>query len=370
MAYGFYRTLTIDKTKVPNTDQTNFPVLFSGTYSYLATVANGGKVQNSSGFDIIFTSDSQGVTKLDHEIESYTATTGACVFWVRVPTVSTSADTVIYLWYGNSAISSSQENITGVWDSNFKGVYHLPNGTTLTANDSTANPLNGTLVGDTAALAGKINGAATFDGTGDRIDLSTSADGTKLDAGAEAEWTIEAWINSTNVTAEHKVLSWWDDAGSPNGYEYLLTVNSSGQPSSVFKNSLPEYPTQTSPDAISTNIWYHLVATYIKNTTGGATLYVNGVLKASNNTGNYNIFAANNTYVSIGTGFNSAPTMANPWIGGIDEVRFSNLRRSADWIATEYNNHNSPSTFYTIGNESSPSLIFQPIIPFIPMLVR
>lgn len=40
--YLYQRTVTIDRTKVPNTDQSNFPVLFSGTYSYLATVANGG----------------------------------------------------------------------------------------------------------------------------------------------------------------------------------------------------------------------------------------------------------------------------------------------------------------------------------------
>ncbi len=33
--------------------------------------------------------------------------------------------------------------------------------------------------------------------------------------------------------------------------------------------------------------------------------------------------------------------------GRIDEVRISASARSADWIKTEYNNQNSPSTFYT-----------------------
>jgi len=33
--------------------------------------------------------------------------------------------------------------------------------------------------------------------------------------------------------------------------------------------------------------------------------------------------------------------------GTIDEVKISNTARSADWIATEFNNQNSPSTFYT-----------------------
>ena len=75
--YTYSRSITVDHTKVPNTDQTNFPVLISGTYSYLATVANGGRVQNSNGYDIIFTSDSGCATKLSHEVETYSASTGA-----------------------------------------------------------------------------------------------------------------------------------------------------------------------------------------------------------------------------------------------------------------------------------------------------
>src|SRR5262249_29575885 len=35
------------------------------------------------------------------------------------------------------------------------------------------------------------------------------------------------------------------------------------------------------------------------------------------------------------------------------EVRFSSTVRSADWIATEYNNQNSPSSFYTMGSALS-----------------
>jgi hypothetical protein len=35
--------------------------------------------------------------------------------------------------------------------------------------------------------------------------------------------------------------------------------------------------------------------------------------------------------------------------GLLDEVRISTTVRSADWVATEYNNQSSPSTFYTVG---------------------
>ena len=34
--------------------------------------------------------------------------------------------------------------------------------------------------------------------------------------------------------------------------------------------------------------------------------------------------------------------------GLIDEFRISDVVRSADWILTEYNNQNSPETFYMV----------------------
>jgi len=123
---AYWRRITIDHTKVPNTDLNNFPVLISGTYSYLATTGNGGNVTSSNGYDIIFTSDAAGTSTLPFEQESYNATTGAVIYWVKVPTVSHTTDTVIYLFYGNSGITTDQSNKTGVWDSNYKGVWHLP----------------------------------------------------------------------------------------------------------------------------------------------------------------------------------------------------------------------------------------------------
>jgi hypothetical protein len=65
------RPILINHTKVPNTDQVNFAVPISGVYSFLANVANGGEVQNTNGYDIIFTSDCAGLQQLNHQIESY-----------------------------------------------------------------------------------------------------------------------------------------------------------------------------------------------------------------------------------------------------------------------------------------------------------
>lgn len=103
----YRRAITIDHTKVPNTDQANFPVLISATYSYLATTANGGNVTNTNGYDILFTSDADGLNPIPFERETYNPSTGAINYWVQVPTVSHTTDTVIYMFYGNSSISSA-----------------------------------------------------------------------------------------------------------------------------------------------------------------------------------------------------------------------------------------------------------------------
>ncbi len=104
--YSYQRAIVIDHTKIPNTDLNNFPFLISGTFPYLANAANGGKVQNASGYDIIFTPDAGGTNKLDHEIESYNPATGQFTAWVRIPVLSHTQDTILYLAYRNASVSA------------------------------------------------------------------------------------------------------------------------------------------------------------------------------------------------------------------------------------------------------------------------
>ena len=155
--YGYSRTITIASTQVPNTNQTNFPVLFSSTDPLLMNAANGGHVTNANGYDIIFTADAAGTQKLNHEIESYNGTTGQFIAWVQVPTVSHTTNTVIYLFYGNAGIVTSQENKAGVWNGNYAAVYHLGNGVAVGLNDSTSSGNTLTNHGATAA-SGEISG--------------------------------------------------------------------------------------------------------------------------------------------------------------------------------------------------------------------
>src|ERR1700674_4833386 len=48
--------------------------------------------------------------------------------------------------------------------------------------------------------------------------------------------------------------------------------------------------------------------------------------------------------------------------GALDEVRVSASARSADWIATEYNNQSNPATFYIIGSTDTSGTSGSPLI--------
>jgi hypothetical protein len=344
--YGYLRTIVIHHAQVPNTDQSNFPMVFNTTDPLLATVANGGHVTSPYGYDIIFTSDAAGTQKLNYEIESYNPATGQFIAWVQVPTVSHTDDTVIYLFYGNASITTSQANPTGVWDSNYQVVQHLPNGITLSANDSTSTGNNGTLENSPAAMTGQIDGAAAFVGANQQyIDVGNNA---TLWNGLTA-MTWSAWIYPTANPGSNwsRVLNRGIDSG------FNIDVGSPDHPGDVecsmrVASGTGRFVTANNYVAGILNTWNYVTCAYDGST---FSFYLNGVLVSSagatggpygGGVGDYN------TDVTIGT-----DALGNYFTGGIDEVRISNTARSADWIAAEYNNQNSPGTFYSLGSETT-----------------
>ena len=158
--------ITIDYTQVPNTDQINFPFLFRGTYTALANQLYGGGVTSINGYDIIFSTDPNGLVRLPHEIETYSLTTGNVNMWTQLPTVSHSVNTVFYVFFGSASEFALQ--LVGKMFHGCSGtaviklVWHLPNGTTLGLNDSTSNGNNGTIVGTVNPTAGLIDGGAVI----------------------------------------------------------------------------------------------------------------------------------------------------------------------------------------------------------------
>jgi YD repeat-containing protein len=337
--FSFFSQILIDHRRVPNTDQTDFPVLISGVFPFLANSANGGQVQNSSGYDIVFTSDAAGQVQLDHEVDSYDPNTGTVNLWVRIPTLSHTTDTSIYMWYGSTAVQASQENKAGVWRNGYAGVWHF-GGSTLGTNDSTANANNAINHGVTGA-AGKFGQAGSFNGSNTTYLDIPSSNSYK----PATNLTLEAWVFLNNVTQQGstKIIS--------------LDYNATGTWSSPYQAYGMDYFHQTgaprialgaADGAVSTEVspkgqWIHIVGTYDGN---NLLTYQNGTrFGSAPQTGN----------IAYGTSKDLAIGNASPYVsvtselnGLIDEVRISTVTRSADWIAAEYNNQNSPSTFFAV----------------------
>lgn len=341
---AYIRTLTVDHTKVPNTDQAYFPVLVSLTDATLKTVANSGHVQNASGYDVEFWSDSGHTTKLDYEVERYNASTGELIVWVKIPTLSHTADTVFYMTYDDSSVSAFQGNVNGTWDdggSNYnKLVWHLPNGTSLSANDSTSNAQNGTFsTSPPTATTGQIDGGGSFNGSTQYISKTSPT----VPTGTTTR-TMSCWFKKTATTSSVFCGYGPNSSGSDTFFLYYYTGYSNLWLSA--NASLLKIPW-----TYDTNMHY-LAATLPSGTLlSNCLMYLDGSPATVTvvTDGTLNTVAGNFT-----VGVRPDIPGGNNWCmtGTLDEIHLSSTARSADWIKTEWNNQSSPGTFITLGTET------------------
>lgn len=347
--FAYRKSITINAAQVRG-NLSNFPVLVNLTDADLK-----GKTR-ADGFDIVFTA-SDGKTQLAHEIEQFEGAVGRLVAWVKTPTLSASANTVLYMYYGYPALTSPTQNPTQVWDANFAGVWHLAesgNGTPNEYRDSSpysnngrggqGNPLYGP-----SRVTGRIGYGQNFDNADGQYDLIDINNSPSLDITGN-QITLEAWIRFTSNPIEGKWYGILNHKGYYNGYRLIIPADTSARPLSF------QLPGETRDLRTSRNIafgvWQHIVATYNDEK---MRVYLDGVQDPNTLNKSDNITPASpENHVWIGYGDQPTNSPASyEWVGQIDEVRISNVARSADWIRTEYNNQNAPSSFYTLGAQTS-----------------
>ena len=103
-------------------------------------------------------------------MEKYDGTTGNLIAWVKIPSLSSSSDTVFYLLYGDSSINTDQSDPPNTWDSNFKGVWHMSDSAAnTTIRESTATGANATNNANTSTktATGQIGKALSYNGSTD-----------------------------------------------------------------------------------------------------------------------------------------------------------------------------------------------------------
>jgi hypothetical protein len=317
----------------------------------------------SSGNDILFTS-SDGTTKLSHEIERYTSSTGALVCWVKVPSLSSSIDSVLYMYYGNPS-ASDQSAPAGVWDGNYKAVWHLredPSGTAPQIRDSTTNANNGASYGSMSSadlVDARIGKGIRFDGTNDYVNVGNGA---SLNFASGSAFTFSSWVKTSDNYGN--IVS-FRNSGTGNpvidvaiGYNGVTTTAGHFIPLMRYDDgSGLQYFSSTVN--IADNVWHHVVFVYspsdqrIYACVDGTAWQATQTATGSITTLNQRVIASEQRWVADNYG-----TADQRYLGAIiDEVRVSNVARSASWIVSEYNNQNSPSTFYSLGAEQTNKLV-------------
>ena len=218
--YAYKRAITIDHNDVigdsgDTVDLVDFPVVIKESGTWLRNSSyTDGRIENSNGYDIIFKDSTETLT-LAHEIEYYNAGSeaadGELVAWVKIPVLDANANTVIYMYYGNSCVDTETQNRNAVWNANYKMVQHLQE-TSGTHEDSTQNNNHSTSVTVTTqgSAEGKIDGADDFDGSQDgapdpvhNVVIDDNANGS-LDITEQI--TIEAWVTD-NVKDRRRIVT-------------------------------------------------------------------------------------------------------------------------------------------------------------------
>jgi len=334
--WAYRKRLRVPYTKIDD-NLTDFPVLVkltSANFNFNKALSNG--------YDIRFTSD-DGVTLLSYERERHDSANQKAEYHVKIPSVSITADTYFYMYYGNPSAGDGA-NPTDVWDSNFKGVWHLnrdPSGTAPQEKDSTSNGNDGASEGSMTSddlVEGKVDGALDFDGSDDYIGVN---DDPTLDFGME-NFTIEALVKldveETNAAILSKTEAYDDDAvnyaldqDGSTGWRLTVSDGSGTSGHSTIVEDATDY---------STGVWVYIVGEQLSD--GTLKLFTNGELRTTGSV-NYNT-ASNNGKLYIGSYYTK-----NFFDGIIDEVRISNIARSPAWIKASYNSGNA--TLVSYGNE-------------------
>ncbi|GBE06373.1 MAG TPA: DUF2341 domain-containing protein [Nitrospirae bacterium] len=345
----YRQQITISSSMAPS-DQSDFPVLIKITNQNDPVFANA----QSNGDDILFTS-SDGTTRLDHEIEYYSSSaTKELDAWVRIPSLSSSSDTVIYMYYSNSGVSN-QENVTGVWDSNFTMVQHLQE-TSGTHLDSTSNNNDSISVDVTAqgTATGQINGADEFVGTsqnGIRLPmLRNLIDNFMTDGDAtDDHGTIEIWMYPTGSPLSNNDVfdlpPAWSDNWKVGGV--FRGVYPIGGDDRIWLVSGLEASIAVLSIDYNVDEWVYIAWVYTAD--GVLHGYKNGIEFGSAVS---SAAAAGKLFIGCSSG-DLTCTGREYFTGNIDEFRTSDIVRSGDWLLTSFNNQNNPANYLTFGTQES-----------------
>ncbi|MFX1398573.1 MAG: DUF2341 domain-containing protein [Promethearchaeota archaeon] len=348
--FNFYKSIIINPTSTSELEVfESFPILLSLFDADLKDHAQ------SDGDDIAFFYEDQ---QLNHEIENYNPnynrTHSHLIAWIRIPKIPTKEPIEIIMKFGNSLVES-QENSEAVWDIYYVGAWHFSENDMGIAGDSTSNDNDGriierTLTDETTPIANLddeyIGPIADFSNDIESIIVS---DDESLNMAETI--TISFWLKLNNIderTSNTFILS----KGTSEKQAYAVSIDPNGN--LVF--SLNEESESDDKDNLI----------YLTPLEKGTWIHVTCIQD-----GEYMRILIDGVEVALKEYEKKIKEVPGPLTigsselnGSINELRISNVARSADWIYMETINQESPQDFVNVstceiipessGNENVP----------------
>jgi hypothetical protein len=354
--------LAVDHTRVTGV-LTNFPVM---VHISSTSGTNGANISHvfgtvSANSQRIAVTTGDGTSQCYVEIVGWDTASNQAWLWVKVPSLSSTVDTILYLYYDNGKSNNiDYVGLTGsipaqnVWDDNFVAVWHLAqngNGTSAEFVDSTGRHNNGqggsgfgygtpTLTTSSTPMGV----AQSFNGSNNCIRVP---DADAFSVTTTGQMTVSAWMSPSMLNQPTSTGGYtrWLGKSALGAHEwqfvyYDQSYSNRSQWMSYYNYNASggigagDYSTGSFP----VNSWVYITGTSTSTSSSQGIEYI--YRNAGVHSGNadswqsYGMTYANGpTPVTIGTGWLGC---GNFFAGRIGEVRVSNVTRSTAWIAASY----------------------------------
>lgn len=350
--------LTINHNDIDG-DLTNWTLVFDQSFNAVLTQVNGPldadgtRPSINGGGDIRFSSDAAGANRLAVDIRTWvtnnTPASATCEVAVKIPSVLSSVDTTIYMWWGKSGESQPGSATTygqyNAYDSDYELVYPLCENTgsrfDRTSNQETLTPNS-----SPSAVSGVVCDANSFDGVDDYLYSGTS---NAIEGGNT--YSIECWSRAP-----------YNQNAAGGGDAAVVTLAQVGVTSDALGFWCDEAEGSSSRTRViawlvagerivsDSNEWTDDDWQYLAGTSGSSQLklLIDGV-EVTDSPKNATISNTRaNTRFVVGDWDFAADRYVRT--GEIDELRISSAVRDDAWFAANYDNQRNKAGFLTLGS--------------------
>ena len=339
------RDVVINPDDVVDNPHTDFPVLLileaggiNDDWGDLATTlfADVGFIKADAARNIIFT-DATGTIKYAHEIAYFSNTVSKKYIecYIKIPSLTVA--THIKMLHRTDGVSDEQR-VTQVWSNDYAGVWHLTEQNDGTAVgdviyfDSTLNDNDAKDYISDITKPEKLGLSQQFDGVNDYVSHTNT---TSLQIGNN-DFTLSAWVKSSDTELTEKGIICKDSGGSGNGWSWF--VGNANKPVFFLETSLSY---KTADTIAADDDWHYLMA---QRNNDGLYFYQDGAADGSysNFFAPFDLTNTNDLVFGLRAGNFSLD-------GSLDEIRIATTTREDGWVETEYNSQNNNESFWYVG---------------------